>query len=66
MYSSNIDEKDPSKSAGLTQKAAEELLVKYGPNLLTPPPKVPLWLLFLVQFTNLLMVDPLKLLIPFF
>lgn len=44
------------QSPGLTSKRAEELLAQYGPNVLTPPPKLPLWLLFLLQFTNALMV----------
>lgn len=50
----NID--DPSKSAGLAPKRAAELLKELGPNVLTPPPRLPLWALFLLQFTNLLMV----------
>jgi sodium/potassium-transporting ATPase subunit alpha len=29
---------------------------RHGHNVLTPPPKMPLWLLFLLQFTNILMV----------
>ena len=41
---------------GLSVAAAIELLDDIGPNVLTPPPKVPLWLLFLLQFTNILMV----------
>lgn len=57
MYSCHVDETDPNKSKGLTEQSAEQLLVQYGPNTLTPPPKVPLWLLFLIQFTNLLMVS---------
>lgn len=55
-FSTHIDVDDPSKSKGLTEKKAKELLDSMGPNVLTPPPKVPLWLLFLLQFTNLLMV----------
>jgi magnesium-transporting ATPase (P-type) len=55
-FETNIDYKDPTKSHGLTTAKAEELLAKMGPNVLTPPPRVPLWLLFLLQFANLLMV----------
>ena len=57
MFSSHINENDPTKSQGLTEQTAEQFLAQYGPNTLTPPPKVPLWLLFLIQFTNLLMVS---------
>ena len=55
-YSTHIDVHDPDKSRGLTTAKAAELLEQYGPNVLTPPPRVPHWLLFLLQFTNLLMV----------
>jgi sodium/potassium-transporting ATPase subunit alpha len=55
-FNTHIDYHDPSKSKGLTTKKVEQLLAELGPNVLTPPPKVPLWLLFLLQFTNLLMV----------
>ncbi len=41
---------------GLTAAVAAELLAELGPNVLTPPPRVPHWVLFLIQFTNLLMV----------
>jgi magnesium-transporting ATPase (P-type) len=55
-YCTHIDTEDPTKSKGLTQKKADEVYDEFGPNMLTPPPKVPLWLLFLLQFANLLMV----------
>jgi magnesium-transporting ATPase (P-type) len=55
-FSTNIDCDNPSKSLGLSTQEAEELLAKHGPNVLTPPPKLPLWLLFLLQFTSALMV----------
>ena len=55
-FLTHIDYADPSKSRGLTASKADELLDEFGLNVLTPPPKVPLWLLFLLQFTNLLMV----------
>ena len=55
-YSTHIDPDDVPSSKGLTVEKAEEFLKLYGPNVLTPPPKIPHWLLFLLQFTNLLMV----------
>jgi sodium/potassium-transporting ATPase subunit alpha len=55
-YKTSIDVHDATKSKGLTSKQAADLLAELGPNVLTPPPKVPLWILFLLQFTNLLMV----------
>ncbi len=47
---------DITASRGLTEIQAKETLLKIGPNVLTPPPKIPSWLLFLMQFTNLLMI----------
>jgi sodium/potassium-transporting ATPase subunit alpha len=41
---------------GLTSTKAKQVLEEFGPNVLTPPPRVPLWLLFLYQFGNLLMI----------
>ena len=55
-FSTSINFKDPSRSFGLSTKKAKEILAELGPNVLTPPPKVPLWVLFLLQFLNLLMV----------
>ena len=55
-YHTHIDYKNVVHSRGLTHQKAEQLLNELGPNVLTPPPRVPLWLLFLLQFTNLLMV----------
>ena len=55
-FQTHIDPDDPSKSLGLSSSQAEQILAKFGPNVLTPPPKVPLWIVFLLQFTNLLMV----------
>jgi sodium/potassium-transporting ATPase subunit alpha len=55
-YKTHIDVNDPTKSRGLSADKAAELLKEMGPNLLTPPPRVPLWLLFLLQFANYLMV----------
>eukprot|EP01032_Pedospumella_encystans_P020235 gene20235-22990_t len=55
-FLTHIDYANPTNSRGLTEGRAGELLLEFGPNVLTPPPKVPLWVLFLLQFTNLLMV----------
>ena len=45
-YKSTIDSK------GLESSVAETILKEIGPNVLTPPPSVPDWLLFLLQFTG--------------
>lgn len=60
-FSTHIDTNDVNKSRGLTAEKARQLLLPreqggFGPNVLTPPPRVPLWMLFLLQFTNYLMV----------
>lgn len=55
-YHTEIDVHDVPKSYGLSNLAAENMLKEYGPNVLTPPPKLPLWVLFLLQFTSALMV----------
>lgn len=55
-FNTNIDYDHVPKSRGLSATKAADLLLEYGFNLLTPPPKLPLWLLFLLQFTNLLIV----------
>ena len=55
-FQTHIDVDKPTSSKGLTSAKAAELLALYGPNALTPPPEMPHWLLFLLQFTNLLMI----------
>lgn len=55
-FSTDININDVTKSLGLTNAKALEILELFGPNVLTPPPKVPLWLLFLLQYTKLLIV----------
>lgn len=52
----HIDVDDVPKSTGLLSQQARDLLLEFGNNVLTPPPRVPLWLLFLLQFTNFFMV----------
>ena len=56
MYKTDIDWNNPSRSMGLKSTQAEFLLKENGPNEMTPPPRTPLWLLFLLQFTNLFMI----------
>lgn len=41
---------------GLTSSAADERLVKYGPNAIAPRPPVPLWRLVLDQFRDQLVI----------
>jgi hypothetical protein len=55
-YQCRLNIKNIKESQGLTEERAKNLIEDYGPNVLTPPPRVPLWLLFLMQFTNLLMI----------
>lgn len=55
-YKTHIDVSDTRNSKGLTESYAVELLERHGHNVLTPPPKMPLWLLFLLQFANILMI----------
>lgn len=56
FYKNDINEEKISASRGLTKEKAAFLLKELGPNVLTPPPKVPLWLLFLMQFSNFFMM----------
>ena len=53
---SGIHVSDIEKSTGLSSKEASARLQLYGRNVLTPPPKMPEWKRFLLQFTNLFMV----------
>ena len=55
-FETNINADQANKSKGMTSELAAARLKEMGPNVLTPPPKVPLWVLFLLQFTNLLMI----------
>lgn len=52
----DINAAEPQKSKGLTTARAKQLIDELGPNVLTPPPRVPLWMLFLLQFTNYFMI----------
>ena len=55
-YSTHLDYDHPEKSSGLDPSVAEAILQRDGPNSLTPPPRTPLWLLFLMQFANMFMI----------
>lgn len=55
-FQTHIDFHAPQNSRGLTQNQAADIMKEFGLNVLTPPPKVPLWLLFLLQFTNILIM----------
>lgn len=52
----DINNGDVAASKGLSQGAALSQLKSHGPNVITPPARVPLWLLFLLQFTNFFML----------
>ena len=54
-YRTHIDLEDARKSGGLKPNHAETLL-STGKNALTPPPRTPGWIIFLMQFTNLFMI----------
>ena len=56
QFLTHIDLNNVAMSKGLTDEAAAELYERCGPNTLTPPAKVPLWLLFLLQFLNIFML----------
>ncbi len=53
---SNINVADIEKSLGLSSNVAAERLKLYGKNELTPPPKMPEWQRFLLQFKNMFMI----------
>lgn len=56
FFKTDIDLDDVKNSKGLTSAQAAYMLKEFGGNVLSPPPKVPLWLLFLLQFTNFFMI----------
>jgi len=56
FFKTHIDVNSPKLSRGLTTIQAQEMLEQFGPNCLTPPAKIPLWLLFLIQFLNFFML----------
>lgn len=56
FFVTNIDPQDVNNSRGLTTERAIYMLKEFGPNVLTPPERIPLWLLFLLQFNNFFML----------
>jgi len=55
-YSTHFDVSDPKLSKGLNSTLAKDLFAKNGPNEITPPKQIPLWIKFLLQFVNPLIV----------
>ena len=53
-YNTSIDLHDAKKSFGLTSEQVSKLQRKYGFNETSPPPKIPFWLLFVIQLSNIL------------
>lgn len=53
---SNIVTDAVEKSHGLTEVEVQKRLERYGPNVLTPPPRMPEWKRFLLQFKNIFLV----------
>jgi hypothetical protein len=51
-YETSVNAADPKKSLGLTAAEAAMRLARDGPNVLTPPKKVPEWIKFLRQLVN--------------
>jgi hypothetical protein len=51
-YETSVNAADPKKSLGLTVAEAAMRLARDGPNVLTPPKKVPEWIKFLRQLVN--------------
>eukprot|EP01041_Mallomonas_annulata_P008015 gene8015-16413_t len=55
-FHTSINLNNLSKSEGLSSERAKLQLETDGLNILTPPARTPLWLVFLLQFTNMFMV----------
>lgn len=55
-FGTSLNDINPAKSTGLTSEQAAKLLAEHGRNELTPPPRIPMWLLFLMQFSNYFMI----------
>merc|ERR1719261_156237 len=50
-----LKEYNSDQDKGLTKQAAEELLKKWGPNELEQPPRISLFMLFIVQLNSVIM-----------
>lgn len=55
-WESRLDLDNMERSGGLSEKVAEHRLVTYGGNRLTPPPRIPEWKRFLLQFKNVFLI----------
>lgn len=55
-WESRIDLENIEKSGGLSEKVAQHRLAMYGGNRLTPPPRIPEWKRFLLQFKNVFLI----------
>lgn len=55
-WESRLDLENIEKSGGLSESVAKQRLLKYGGNRLTPPPRVPEWKRFLLQFKNVFLI----------
>ena len=51
-FSTELHETEPKKSRGLSPREAAARLALYGPNALTPPKVVPLWIKFFIKLGN--------------
>ncbi len=51
-FSTSLHSGKPRESKGLSNVEAAARLARDGPNALTPPPVVPLWLKFLIKLAN--------------
>lgn len=50
----NVFKRLDSRESGLTESEVQQRLEKFGPNRLTPPVKKSAWVLFFMQFHNLI------------
>jgi sodium/potassium-transporting ATPase subunit alpha len=55
-FGTDLNEKDPNMSLGLTAMTCNSRLNAHGRNAISPPPTTPRWMLFLLQFTDTFMV----------
>jgi sodium/potassium-transporting ATPase subunit alpha len=55
-FGTSLNDVNPEKSTGLSSEQAAKLIVEHGRNELTPPPRIPMWMLFLIQFLNYFMI----------
>jgi len=56
VFDTHVDETNPNISPGLSTKEVEKRIRECGGNVLTSPPRISLFILFLIQFSNIFMV----------